>query len=83
MSEHRWVVDAIEEKTASIEVDGKTMIAIPASLLPKGVRAGHVLKVSIQFDEDATGRAEADSVAQVKRGRDASRKRDPGGNISL
>ena len=83
MSEHRWVVDAIEERMASIEVDGKTMITLPASILPKGVGAGHVLKVTIRFDEAGTERAEADSAAQVKRGSDASRKRDPGGDIKL
>lgn len=83
MSEHRWVVDAIEEKMASVEVDGDTMITVPASLLPKGVRSGHVLKVTILFDEDATQRAHEDSASQVKRGRDASRKRDPGGDIKL
>ena len=83
MSEHRWVVDAIEEKTASVEVDGDMMITVPASLLPKGVLSGHVLKVTILFDEDATQRALEDSASQVKRGRDASRKRDPGGDIKL
>lgn len=83
MSEHRWVVDAIEERMASIEVDGETMITVPASLLPKGARSGHVLKVTILFDEEATQRALEASAAQVKRGRDASRKHDPGGDIKL
>jgi hypothetical protein len=39
--------------------------------------------VTIEIDQAATAQALAESQAQVGAMRDASRKRDPGGNISL
>ena len=42
-----WVVDQMEEGTASIEVDGDRMITVPRRMLPNGVREGHVLRVTI------------------------------------
>jgi hypothetical protein len=93
-SAHRWVVDSIEESTASVEVDGKSMMTVPKSLLPSGAREGHVLRVNrqlsadgmrsvltIELDQDATKRALAESAAQVKKG--AKGKKDPGGDITL
>lgn len=93
-AQHRWVVDSIEESIASIEVDGDTMITVPQSLLPSGVRSGHVLSVrrdlsadggrsvlTIEIDEAATRKALAASAAQVKKG--ARQKNDPGGDIVL
>lgn len=93
-SAHRWVVDSIEESMASVEVDGKSMMTVPQSLLPSGVREGHVLNVkrelsadgmrsalTIELDADATKRALAESAAQVKKG--AKGKKDPGGDITL
>lgn len=78
-----WVVDAFEEHMASIEVDGGLMIQLPQALLPHGVREGDVLRVSIERDPEATKAALDASAAQVKKGRDASAKRDPGGDIVL
>lgn len=93
-SAHRWVVDSIEESMASVEVDGKSMITVPQTLLPSGARQGHVLRVkrelstdglrsvlTIELDEAATKRALAASAAQVKKG--VKGKNDPGGDISL
>lgn len=93
-AQHRWVVDSIEESIASIEVDGDTMITVPQSLLPSGVRSGHVLSVrrdlsadggrsvlTIEIDEAATRKALAASAAQVRKG--ARQKNDPGGDIVL
>jgi len=93
-SAHRWVVDSIEESMASVEVDGKSMITVPQSLLPSGAKQGHVLAVkrdisadgmrsalSIEVDVDATKRALAESAAQVKKG--SKGKTDPGGDITL
>lgn len=90
---HRWVVDAIEESTASIEVDGRQIITVPQWLLPATARQGHVLAVTherppsggrsvltIEVDESATAQALAASAAQVKRRRG---KNDPGGDITL
>ena len=84
MSEsQRWVIDAIEEGTASVEVPGGTMVQLPASILPKGAKQGQVVRVSLEIDETATREALARSAAQVKKGSEASRKRDPGGDITL
>jgi hypothetical protein len=95
-AEQRWVVDAIEESTASIEVDGETMITVPRALLPAGTMQGHVLRVSreasddarqshvtIRLDEAETKKALDASAAQVAKGRAESKKRDPGGDIEL
>jgi L-cysteine desulfidase len=79
----RWVVDAIEENVASIEVSDGGMITLPVAALPSGIKQGQVLRVIITIDDAATKQALADSAAQVKKGRDASRKRDPGGDIKL
>lgn len=93
-SAQRWVVDSIEESMASVEVDGKSMITVPQTLLPSGARQGHVLRVkrelsadglrsvlTIELDDAATKRALAASAAQVKKG--AKGKNDPGGDITL
>jgi hypothetical protein len=93
-SAHRWVIDSIEEFMASVEVDGKSMITVPQSLLPSGAKQGHVLSVkrdvsadgkrsalTIEVDEAATKRALAESAAQVKKG--ARGKNDPVGDITL
>lgn len=92
--QQRWVVDSIEESVASIEVDGDRMITVPQSLLPAGVKQGHVLSVrrersadgqrsvlTIEIDAAATKRALAASAAQVKKG--SRQKNDPGGDIVL
>jgi hypothetical protein len=77
------VIDLIEEGTASIELpDGKT-VTLPANILPKGARGGQILRVLIELDPDATKRALDASKAQVEKGRRASRRRDPGGDIIL
>jgi hypothetical protein len=93
-STHRWIIDAVEETAASIEVDGKTMVTMPRWLLPDGAREGDVLKVrhdrppkgqrsalTIEVDAAATKQALAESAAQVKKG--TKRSNDPGGDITL
>jgi hypothetical protein len=79
----RWVVDSFEEQVASIEVEGETMIQLPQSLLPHGTKQGDVLCVAIEIDVAATKKAYEDSREQVKKGREGSAKRDPGGDIAL
>jgi hypothetical protein len=79
----RWVIDAVEEGTASIELPAGQMIQLPASLLPTGAKAGQILRVTIAVDAAATKDALAESAAQTRKGREASRKRDPGGDIAL
>lgn len=93
-TEHRWVIDSIEEAVASVEVDGNRMITVPQSLLPAGVKQGHVLRVvretandgkrstvTIEVDEAATREALAASAAQTKKG--TRQNNDPGGDIVL
>jgi hypothetical protein len=94
--QHRWVVDAMEEQAASIEVDGGAMITVPRSLLPVGTKQGHVLRVlresaadgtrstlTIEIDEAGTRQALADSAKQVDAMRKESATQDPGGDIKL
>jgi hypothetical protein len=81
-SHHQWIIDSIEESTASIEVDGDTMMTVPLALLPSGAHQGHILRVTIEVDEPATKRALAESAAQVKKGA-ARQVNDPGGDIVL
>jgi hypothetical protein len=45
-SKHTWVVDLIEDGSASIEVDGRTITPIPEWMLPEGVKEGDVLSVT-------------------------------------
>lgn len=93
-SKHRWVVDLIEESTASVEVDGLRAVQLPRWLLPRGAKEGDVLAVThdvaesgeesrlgIVVDRDATRAALERSARQVAdRGRSPG---DPGGDIRL
>ena len=45
-SKHTWIVEVIEDGSASIEVDGRTVTPIPQWMLPEGVREGDVLSVT-------------------------------------
>jgi hypothetical protein len=95
-TEHRWAVDGIEEGVARIEEDGIRMISLPASLLPAGVKEGQLLRATRGPDRgdgmlgltivpDPAGTA--DALARSKSVTDAamseSRKKDPGGDVSL
>lgn len=94
--EHRWVVDAIEEGMARVEEDGDRMITVPRYLLPPGAKEGQVLRVSrgaatgkgvlaltIAIDDEATAKAVAKSRSRTAEAMALSRKRDPGGDVSL
>jgi hypothetical protein len=89
-SKHMWIVDVIEDGSASIEVDGRSVTPIPAWLLPEGVREGDVLSVThdreqgksalvIETDPQAKKKALDRSAKQVSR----KSKNDPGGNVQL
>jgi len=89
-SKHMWVVDVIEDGSASIEVDGRSVTPIPAWLLPEGVREGDVLSVThdrevgksalvIETDPEAKKKSLDRSAKQVSR----KSKNDPGGNVQL
>ena len=90
---HTWVIDSMEENSASVEQDGSTVFQVPRSLLPAGVREGDVCivsfsdsgtdrarKVTVQLDEKATQAAKARSAAQVA---PQGKSNDPGGPIKL
>ena len=89
-SKHTWIVDVIEDGSASIEVDGRSVTPIPQWMLPDGVREGDVLSVThdrkegksallIETDPDAKRKALDRSVKQVTK----KSKNDRGGDISL
>jgi hypothetical protein len=89
-SKHIWVVDIIEDGSASIEVDGRTVTPIPEWMLPEGVKEGDVLSVThdrrqgkselvIETDREAKGKALDRSEKQVSR----RSKNDRGGDIQL
>jgi Protein of unknown function (DUF3006) len=89
-SKHMWVVDVIEEASASIEIDGRAVTPIPAWLLPEGVKEGDVLSVThdrgeaksallIETDPDAKRKALDKSAKQVSR----KSKNDRSGDIQL
>jgi hypothetical protein len=89
-SKHTWVVDVIEDGSASIEVDGRSVTPIPQWLLPDGVREGDVLSVTHDREEGKSALLiETDSGAKQK-ALDKSRKQvtrrsknDRSGDITL
>ena len=89
-SKHTWVVDVIEDGSASIEVDGRTVTPIPAWMLPEGVKEGDVLSVThdrgqgnstlaIVSDPKAKKKALDKSAKQISR----KSKNDRGGDVQL
>ena len=89
-SKHTWIVDVVEEGSASIEVDGRSVTPIPVWLLPEGVKEGDVLAVThdrregrsalvIENDADAKKKALEKSAKQTSR----KSERDRGGDIQL
>jgi DUF3006 family protein len=89
-SKHTWIVDVIEDGSASIEVDGHTVTPIPQWMLPEGVKEGDILSVThdrgagksalvIESDPEAARRALDRSERQVSR----KSRNDQGGDIAL
>ena len=89
-STHTWIVDVIEDGSASIEVDGQSVTPIPEWRLPEGVQEGDILAVThdrgpgksslvIEADSDAKRKAMDKSAKQVSR----KSKLDRGGDIQL
>lgn len=88
-----WRVDAIEEGMAAIEDRAGRRFDVPLEVLPADVREGHVLAVEVvggdsggdvrlrvSLDQEATERAFARSVEQL---RNMPEQNDPGGDIHL
>ena len=95
-TEHRWAVDGIEESIARIEEDGARMITVPVHLLPSGVKEGQLLRVTASTDAqpntliitvalDTAGTAAAleKSRRTIAEASKTSKRRDPGGDVSL
>src|SRR6267378_3342605 len=89
-SKHTWIVDVLEDGSASIEVDGRTVTPIPQWMLPEGVKEGDVLSVThdrgegksallIETDPETKKKALDRSAKQVAR----KSKNDRGGDVSL
>lgn len=91
---HRWIVDSIGERTASVEIDGDGMAQVPRSLLPRDVREGDVLAVRFEeggdaaqamihvgIDREATRAAFEASARQTRKG--TRPDNDPGGPVSF
>lgn len=89
-SSHTWIIDVIEDGSASIEVDGRSVTPIPEWMLPVGVKEGDMLAVTheraegksilqIRVDSEAKKTAMDRSVRQVSR----KAKKDRGGDIQL
>jgi hypothetical protein len=89
-SKHTWIVDVIEDGSASIEVDGRSVTPIPEWMLPEGVKEGDVLSVThdrkqgksallIETDPEAKRKALNRSEKQVSR----KSRNDGGGDIRL
>jgi hypothetical protein len=73
-----WVVDQIENGVASVEIDGHTTSTVPASVLPRGVREGDVLRVTVTTDPAELARRLARSAEQIAKGGKGGK-----GNITL
>jgi hypothetical protein len=89
-SKHTWIVDVIEDGSASIEIDGRTATPVPQWMLPEGVMEGDVLSVThdrregksallIETDPEARKKLLDRSAKQVAR----KSKNDRGGDITL
>jgi hypothetical protein len=89
-SRHTWIVDVIEDGSASIEVDGRSITPIPEWLLPEGVKEGDVLAVTHDRKEGKSSLVIENDPAAKKEALDRSRKQvsrkrrnDSGGDIAL
>ena len=68
-----------KKQVAVLLTDDGTQINFPKALLPKGVKAGDILSLTIERDTEATR-----NVARETRAvQDDLKKTDPGGNITL
>jgi Protein of unknown function (DUF3006). len=89
-SKHTWIVDVVEDGSASIEIDGRMVTPVPEWMLPEGAKEGDVLSVSHERSQGKSKLViETDTAAKKKAldrsAKQASRKsgNDRGGDIEL
>ena len=78
----RLSIDRFEgdkKQVAVLLTDDGTQVNFPRALLPKGVKAGDMLSLSIERDAEATRQVARDTRAV----QDDLKKTDPGGDIKL
>src|ERR1700693_5471818 len=73
-SKHTWVIDVIEEGSASIEVDGRAIMPIPAWILPEGVKEGDGVSVTHDRGEGKSALLIENDAAARKQALDKSAK---------
>ena len=93
--DHLWSVDELDDDVARIIEDGARVMLLPRYLLPPGVQEGQMLTISraeerggsvqivVTLDEKATRSARLGTGNVLARALAASRKVDPGGDVSL
>jgi hypothetical protein len=75
----RLSIDRFEGDIAVLLTDDGHQINVPKTLLPKGVRAGDILTLTIERDTEATKKVAKETRAI----QDELKKTDTGGDISL
>jgi hypothetical protein len=93
--EHLWSVDELDDDVARVIEDGTRVMLLPRYLLPPGVAEGQMLSISrgeerggsvqitVTLDEKATRSARLGTGNALARALAASRKVDPGGDVTL
>ena len=85
-TEHSWAVDGIEESVARVEEDGARMITVPVHLLRVTTSTGAppgTLIITVAIDVAGTAAALDKSRRTIAEASKASKRRDPGGDVSL
>lgn len=47
----RFIVDRITDGIASLEAEDRSIVEVPAKLLPKGIKEGEVISITINKEE--------------------------------
>jgi len=87
---HRWIVDVLDTHSATVEVDGERVVALPRWLLPAEAREGDVLAVRHEREGHesrlvvALDPAATEAAIEASRAQLASAPTDPStGDITL
>jgi hypothetical protein len=79
---NRLSIDRFEgdkKQVAVLLTDDGTQLNFPKSLLPKGVKPGDILTLTIEKDAEATRKL----VQETRAVQDQLKKTDPGGDLKL